>query len=379
MTDIPVQVRSGGEAAEKRAAERQNSTFKKVRYFSQEDGERTYARFLTDSQEWQEVRQHSFVPTRPLPADTDQKTRDRWPAKMGSTCRKDKAFGDYFPDCFIDLHIKKPDGKAHFASPRQWALCVLREEVKGTAEMVAEGKITQDKVGKRLGFRDKTIEIEDTDKDGKPNGDKTTVRDIRVVNMGFKNFFAALQGSWAVFDTVLDRDYAITRVGTGTDTDYRIVNLDPTPGYDCRDKETLQKYADVLEIKVVHPKFADDGTEDTSRWILDPKFITDLWVEKATDEFYARFFDTRVPFPSKGSKDSDTAPAAQQEKPSGDAGPSADEASNAERLAAMRAKVSGYSPPSTDSSPPSKDTGETPGPSGEPVGAASGSGIQNFD
>jgi hypothetical protein len=118
------------------------------------------------------------------------------------------------------------DGKYH-ASIKLWARAIVRDEIKGTKAMVEAGMIEAHEVGTTVGFQDREIEVQDTDKEGKAVGDPKKQPEIVVINMGMKNFFSALQASFDAYGTVLDRDYRITRTGTGLESEYSIVPMDP--------------------------------------------------------------------------------------------------------------------------------------------------------
>lgn len=309
----------GGKAAEQEAAQRR--TFNRVEYFKLEkSGDSTVLRFIDDSDRWIYIGQHSFVDTKGRPAD--MKADEKWPDKMGAVCRGDKAFQDpdgtpYYPDgCYICDHMTKPDGKKYWPQTRLWARAVLREPVLATAEHVKSGEFGDVVEGQRLGYRDAEHEIKD-----EKSGEVRRVKKIVVVNMGVKNFFGAMQGYYDVYGTALDRDYHITRSGSGTDTDYKIVPLDPIPGHNLKSAELYKKY----QQHAIDANISDDDLE---------KAI----VELSSDDFYARFFDPTKQAPArKSKKDSDAdqkpgAPESEQEKP-------AEASIDQSRLAAMKDRV----------------------------------------
>lgn len=253
--------RTGADAAQEAS---KGGTFAKTHYLSLKDGETVLVRFLTDKDNWIVVDQHSMVPTKGKPSDWAKDTP--WPEKMGAVCRRDPGVKEMTGgDCFICDHligtgnppVKKP-------TPRVWALAVLREEVMENGTVV--------------GVKDQTREVVVTDKDGKVTDQKREEKAVVVVNMGFKNFFSVLQGFGSHYGTTVDRDYFIKRVGSEMDTQYQIIPSLPI---------TLQD-GTVFDLR--NPKFAD-------RYPLT-QTLEQIVVERASDDFFARFFDTRVQAPA---------------------------------------------------------------------------------
>lgn len=165
---------------------------------------------------WITVKQH-YAPTKPKPEYAREGAT--WPQKMYAVCRKDKVFTKKFGDnCHICNGGNKP-------SERTWALGIEREQV------IEDGRI--------VGIRDKTREVLAFDAEGKPIviGDpnaekkeyqKKTVPAWVILNFGWKNFFNALSGQAAYYQTILGRDYVIKRTGEGNnDTNYTFIGLDP--------------------------------------------------------------------------------------------------------------------------------------------------------
>jgi hypothetical protein len=346
--------REGSEAA---AEASKGAAFDKFEFFSIEDGETAVLRFLheyttfkgddgkplyphlahpsfPDSTAWIVVNQHGFVPVKGAPQGWDK----GWPRAMSATCRRDEAFGGAFPDCFICDSMRRGDGKPYTASGRTWSLAVLREEVRENGQIV--------------GYKDKVKEVAEVDDKGKPTGNNVLKKDIVVVNLGWKNFFSALEGFGKVYGTILDRDYVVIRKGGGTETDYQIVALDPINAadgtrFDMRNPEHHARYANDADI---------------------PMMIA----ERASDEFYAKFFDTRVQWtpPSKEGESSSSAPVDQQAKPSGDASP--------DKMQAIADRVKGYKSGGEEGQPAQEQPAQTQVPDAQPA-AAVASGPRNFD
>lgn len=164
---------------------------------------------------WITAKQH-YAPVKPRPAYAREGST--WPEKMSGGCRKDKIFAAKFNNaCYLcDVISHKP-------SSRTWALAVEREQV------VSEQ-------GQVIGIRDKTREVlaedangnfivEGKDAEGKDIYKKEIVPAFVVMNMGWKNFFAGLEGQGMYFGTILDADYLITRSGTDTSSTYSVVRV----------------------------------------------------------------------------------------------------------------------------------------------------------
>ncbi len=263
MTDtIAPTFRTGGAAAKdaedearKEAASRRSGG---LEFFSLDDGHQVAVRLLTDSPEWIWVDQHSFVPTKPKP-----KGAEKWPTSMTAVCRRDEAFSGLHPDCYIcdnKEQFKNSYDKLPYPQIRIWALAVEREIVK-------------DDNGRLLGTRDKIVEIE---KDG------TTHRHpkIIVINQPLKSFFGHLQAVYGLYGSVCDRDYVITREGVSTDTTYRVNPLDP-----------------IADLKPNTPKWARYEQSIAERGIN----LGAIVAEKASDQYYGRFFDPRVTVDKDGN------------------------------------------------------------------------------
>jgi hypothetical protein len=310
--------------AEESASASKGGNFARTQFLKLEDGESAIVRFLTDANPdengdggWITVDQHQMVPTKGRPADL--KAESGWPERMGAVCRKDPAFKDASGNtCYICEFMKtteKGTEKPFKKGGRSWAWACLREEVKEN--------------GKVIGIKDKTRQVVHLDADGKP-GAEVTEKDIVVCNFGHKNFFGHLEGFAGHYGTALDRDYIIKRKGDGpSDTNYQIIPLDPITMddgsvYDVRRPEILQRY----------------GFE--SAQAADLALQADI-ASRASEEFYARFFDPRVTVPTNSS-DTGAQPApAAVPKPGHDSSP--------ERMEALRDRVKSYAVPTAPTGP----------------------------
>ncbi|PPS89516.1 hypothetical protein [Streptomyces sp. MH60] len=272
-TSPAINFRRGGSAAAQ--AEKEDNVSSSGRrgpdFFGiKEDGESLVVRLLTDHDEWIWVKQHSFVPTKPGPKDAE-----KWPEAMTSVCRYDEAFGGHYKDCYIcDAKIKSKWGKLASSRVRVWALVVERELVRGDGSEALGGPAKQ---GVVIGVRDKIDEIDELDADGKPTGVKLNYPRILVINQPMKGFFSHLKAIHGLNGTVVDRDFQITRDGKGTDTEYKFAAIDP-----IRDPATQQN--------LIAP-----GTPAWDKYlqaVAEREISLDSIVaDKASDAYYARFFD----------------------------------------------------------------------------------------
>lgn len=290
--------------------------FARTKFFQLEDGEEVIVRFLTDYNDVVNVEQHQGASARPRPDWV--KKEANWPVRWGCVCRNSK-MGDGttrlwevmddssdMPGCYVCDNVTGDEGKPARAKARGWALVCLRDEVLGDGSDALGGPSMK---GQIVSYRDRTRDVE---RDGKT----VTEKDVQVANMSHKIFFALLEGASRRFGTLLDRDFAIARVGTGLDTTYQIVHLDPIPGHDLRKPEIADLY------KV-------EGYD-----------LDEIVMGRSEAAYIRRFFDpTYTPPKDEGESSGDKggAPAAEQAKPSGDL--------NQSQLDAMAAKIQGHRAP----------------------------------
>ena len=328
----------GGQAARE---EVKNSLphFNRVKYLSLKNGESIFLRLVDDSPDWIYIQQHGFVPTKGAPKDWKSESGKKWPESMNAVCRKAKNKGDLvFPEhggqCFICDEMtgndRSKDGR-YRPSIKLWARAIVRDEIIGTQAMVDTGLIEDHEKNQRVGFQDHEIEVQDTDKDGKPVGDPKKQPEIIVLNMGMQNFFGALQASYDAYGTVLDRDYKITRRGEKLDTEYDIVPMDPIM---TQDPESGRMVKFTLQ--------ADEAREPYEK-LLD---LEGVITEQASDRHYATFFDTTKEIPTRAKKDDgkaepdESGTGTQEEAP---------EAPSEAELAAMRDRMMGKMAPAAES------------------------------
>lgn len=322
--------RKGAEASQEAS---KGGNYSRTQYWGLEDGKACILRFLTDHDEWIVVDQHQMIPTKPKPDDYEGQN---WPEKMGCVCRKDPAFAGIYTECYVcdfvvdGKKIKKP-------SARTYALACLREEV-------IEGGVV---VGVRDQTREVTIPAREA-KDGNPAQPEKKVveKAIVVVNQGYKNFFSALKGFAGHYGTVLDRDYYIKREGSQTDTDYTIIPMDPIMLQDGRKLDLRQP-----DLMARYEHEIDLG---------------EIVGDKASDEYFARFFDPRVSVNKEGVVS--RTGAAPEPKPQHDV--------DAEKLAALAGRIKGYGPETAATVP--QDAADPHPPQPVAAGAPAGGGMKDY-
>jgi hypothetical protein len=324
-------------------------------YFKIEDGERAYVQFVTDIWEWVTVDMHNMVPSKPKPADF---TGENWPEKVSPICRLTK-MGDGMPmydDCYVCANITDPrkQNKPWAKTARIWAIGVLREEVLGNGSPEQGGEAM---MGKRVGFKDKKVEVAKIGPDGKPTSEKEMKPAVVLFTMGWKNFFSAIEGTAQVNDgTITNLNFAIIRSGKELDTTYQITNLGKTKR-DFNDP----KGAASLGIKVDPSKVDAEGhpyKEYPSEYDM-LRIIAD----RSSAEFYNKFL---VPGGASSGSSNGTA------KPSNDV--------STEKLDEMQRRIQGYESDEASaatSGAPAEDPASDE--SFEPAGASEGEEMGEFE
>jgi hypothetical protein len=295
-------LRRGGAGAQEAADAAVGSKFPKVPYFSLEENKSTVLRFLTDSPDWIYVKQHTAVPTKNKPAEFT----GNWPTSMPAVCRHDEAFQGIYADCYIcDLPVMNPHDANKPLKPavRVWALAVEREPV-------VENGVT-------LGYRNVMVDVDVKDEKGESTGKTEKQIKIVLVNMGMKNFFSGLQGIYGLLqpNSVCTRDMVIKRTGSGINTDYQIIPLDPIPDH-VPGSDSWKKYEDAIVAQGID--------------------LEKIVAERASDEYYARFFDPTKTAPAQNSGGSAGTGTEAKAEPA-----TSNDVVDQDRLAAMAARVTG--------------------------------------
>lgn len=342
----------GGEAAidadEAARAAMGGGSFRKTHYLPKiGKGNSIVLRYLLDSPDWIFVQSHPGAVTKPKPSEW---AKDKaFPETMPAVCRYDKAFKAdpeqgieaVYNDCYIcDAQVVNGWGKVAKPVVRVYTLAILREEVTGTQEMADKGQIKPEQVGRAVGYRDASREVEVPKKDdkgetikdaeGKTVMETITEPAIIVVNQAVSNYFGGLQSLHGIYsaqgESILDRDFIVKQNYEGKDVDYQHIPLNVIdslkPG-----QPAWERYTKAIE---------DQGES------VD---LETLLMDRSSDEFYATFFDPTKEMPKRENKNGEAAASSS----STNAGPSTaqqnaaptSEPASADALAAMRARVRG--------------------------------------
>lgn len=280
-------------------ASRKSSGSRMDRLIIKGDGDSAYLRFHTGAPDWIHVLQHSGVGTKPGP----EKAKS-WPKQMDAVCRYDKQIIELLgvTDCYVcDKQLIGFGNDFAKAARRVWAIAALREGVKDPA------------TGRLAGLTDVMEEFDILKEDGKASGEKGTRPKLVMVNMPWSNFFAPIAQADTVYD-IRTRDFLITRAGTGTDTTYRSVALDPDPA-----------------IQPGTPAWAAYDKALADRKTTLDEIVT----ERAGDEWFARWFDVTKSVEQDGTI---TDTGVKAVKSAADPVP-ADDPDSAQNLAELRARL----------------------------------------
>lgn len=297
-------------------------SYAREHFLSIKDGESAIVRFVTDPEEWITVDQYPSVPTKPAPSDF----KGKWPEKMNAISRSDSAFEGMYTDDWIAMNDYKTDwGKPMTPKARVWALACLREEVIGDGTAETGGP---EHKGKRVGYRDQTREVTRT-RDGVDT--TTTEKAIVVVNQAPNNFFGTLTSMARMYaeddKSLLQFDIRIRRTGSTTDTDYTMIAL----------KEIVDADGKIFDLS---------DPETAAQYVIPGIDLAELVTKRSSDEYYERFFDTRVSNESKSSSGEAASPSATASAPAQEA-PDA-HASSSSDLSALADRIKGYSTTEAD-------------------------------
>jgi len=144
---------------------------------------------------------------------------------------------------------------------RTVAIAVMREEAPKTVD----GKTVID-------YQDVIEEID-------VQGEKYPARQFVIIKQAHKNFWQPLVGFWDEYETLCDRDYKITRVGTTTDTTYQIVPKREDPNFNLEEHYAFYGYGKPRDEK------------DPDRFLFCPQTLPE-WAEYYGGEERVKFFLT---------------------------------------------------------------------------------------
>jgi hypothetical protein len=308
------QFRKGAESAEESHEAAKSGGRAQYLSITENAKQPTFIRLLSGLDEWIDCEVHMGVPTKAAPKDYS----GNWPQNMSAVCQNDAMFremlstdrpnrptGDYEPGyghCYIHEHMAEVMGKfgrpVSKTSPTVWALCIIREPVRGPSDSGRSGKI--------IGFQDK---MEDWADD---SGTKHNIPAIRIVSQRYGNFFGAIKQSAYIDEEVRHRDFMIERDGN----DYEITPLTPTPDH-APGTASWKLYTDALALTGI-------SLEETI-------------VRQSSPEYYARFFDPTKTAPPQDGDRAAASNGKQQEAPADTEAPA--EAVNDDELADFKARI----------------------------------------
>lgn len=157
-----------------------------------------------------------------------------------------------------------------YPSDRGLGLVALRETKSGKLN----GKMTTITLDVPLpGTQTVTIDGETKDYEEVPY--------VGLVNMGLSSFWDSVINVFARYGTIIDRDFQITRTGTGFDTKYGVIALDKA---DAPDLDSAEKVAERYKVAVANHMSIDDYVKKMSSLDYQRKFAIIPLEEQINDE-----------------------------------------------------------------------------------------------
>jgi len=262
---LDVDSAAGHEVAEKRAEE-SRVDFDRVKALRLKAEETVFVRFLNDFDKhsgplssWITVRVHKYHATKEKPEDR----KGNWPSNMDAVCRNDKIF----KNLKFGSWSGKPEHSACYlcdmgegrATDVTWALVALLEPV-------------EDEKGKLIGLK---TAMKDVQRGEKGKTEVVTVQDIRLLTMGWSNFFSDIAALADMNETVLNYDLKIRRKGSGrNDTEYKFSPVAP---------RTVKVDGENVLLDLRDKALMD-------RFFPEVPNLLGLIVERATEQYYDRWF-----------------------------------------------------------------------------------------
>lgn len=276
-------------------------------WYQKEEGSISYLRFLEESPDWRKVPTHRFFPTKPKP----DKHEGKWPESMNGTCRGGNLAKRFPQGCAICTSgYEGTYGKSSKSEDVRYTIAVERERY-------------EDENGRRK-YRDKEIEVPLHDDEGKViEGETMTLPSIVLISETMYKMMSAVKATGEALGSLRGRDIQLKLIKNPSGKNgviFQPIALDPDP--------TIQPGTEHWEIYEHAQKLWKPGGLVLNREIL----------YRASDEYWNRFFlmdDGRTwkehaikrGAPADGSGPSDATQQAPQP--------------NADKLAAMRARISG--------------------------------------
>ncbi len=277
-------------------------------WYLKNEGDVSVLRFLEESSEWRKVKTHRFFPTGPEPEGYEGK----WPSAMPATCRADEKLKRFFPKgCAIDSSgYEGKFKKGSRPDDVRYTIAVEREEY------------TDD--NGRKAYRDKEIEVPVFDDEGNEvEGETITLPSLVIVAETMWRMMSSLKANNEAFGTICGQDFRLKLVKNpnGNGNIVQVVPLNPDP--------KIQPGTEHWEMYQHAQKLWTPGGLNVNRVILN----------RAKDDYWNKFFlaeDGRTHEEHRIKRGGSPEGASNG---SGSSAPAEDQP-NADKLAAMRARIS---------------------------------------
>lgn len=259
--------------AEQKAKSSGRSKSLKPGFFKLDEGDTITLRFVEEGYDWLGPKQHSFVQTKEEPADY----KGNWPNSVNAVCRYDDLIDA--DECYIcDNRVENNYGNFSYPSRKVYTLAQVREPVYGDGTANMGGP---DMKGRILFYVPKMMEV-----DHPETGKKIEIPEFIIINQNLENFANPLEVHLLDYGTILDRDYRVTRMGSGVKTSY---SFNPVPT--GKDEDFVP------------------GTDEWKTYVEEPLELMSVTLEddlkyKGSEDFYARWIDPNKEIPSSGNNSS---------------------------------------------------------------------------
>jgi hypothetical protein len=284
-------------------------------WYLKNEGDVSILRFMEESPDWRKVKTHRFFPTGPEPEGYEGK----WPSAMPGTCRADDKLKRFFPGgCPIDSSgYEGKFKKGSRPDDVRYTLAVEREEYTNEAG--------------RKAYRDKEIEVPVFGDDGKEvEGETITLPSLVIVAETMWRMMSAVKANNEAFGTIRGQDLRLKLIKNpnGNGLVVQVVPLNPDP--------KIQPGTEHWEMYTHAQKLWAPGGLNVNRVILS----------RAKDEYWNKFFlaeDGRTHEEHRIKRGGSPEGAASTGGGSTASSAPAEEAPNADKLAAMRARIAAQS------------------------------------
>lgn len=291
--------------------------------YLKETGDTAILRPLIESKDWYRGLTHRWVQvTKPKPEGHEGK----WPEGMSATCRKDSLLKKIYPDgcpiCSSPLRTKFDKTMEESATDLRYTLAIEREEVVGDGSPEMGGP----EFAGQKGWVDKMVEVPVYDAEGKPTKETVKRPSVVIVSGTMYQMFGSLKQLGEAYGTLLDRDFRVKRIKnpSGNGDIYQWIGLDKIPA--------IQPGTDAWAIY----------QDAVKNWVPGGLSLARVIGEKSSPAYYERFWTTDGVFQMPNTK---AATPTTGFVPASSA--VASEEPDADKLAAMRARIMGGSAPAS--------------------------------